>query len=120
MTMKALIALAVILAALTAGCTEKYGQPMTGELPRVTVIRALTDHALLNRGVVIEGVILTQCQASGCWFFLKDDTGRIFVNLAPSHFTLPLNKVGKQATVQGMVTAAEGEVSLVAKEVILH
>lgn len=118
--MKALIALAIILAVLTAGCTEKYGQPLPGDLPRVTVMRALTDHVLHNQGVLLEGVILTQCQASGCWFFLEDDTGRIFVNLAPSNFTLPLNKVGKRASVKGIVTTAEGEISIVAKEVTLH
>ncbi len=118
--MKALIALTIIMVAVIAGCTEKYGEPMTGDLPRISVMSALTDHSFLNRGVILEGTILTQCQASGCWFFLKDDTGRILINLAPSNFTLPINKVGKKVTVKGIVSATEGQISIIAKEVTIH
>jgi uncharacterized protein YdeI (BOF family) len=118
--MKALMALTVIMVAVIAGCTEKYGQPMTGDLPRITVMSALTDHAYLNKGVILEGTILTQCQASGCWFFLKDDTGRILIDLAPSNFTLPLNKVGKKVTVKGILTASEGQTKIIGKEVTIH
>jgi uncharacterized protein YdeI (BOF family) len=118
--MKTLIAITVLMLALIAGCTEKYGQPMNGNLPRITVMSALTDHSFLNKGVIIEGIILTQCQASGCWFFLKDDTGRILVNLAPNNFTLPTNRVGKKATVKGILSAAEGEITIIGKEVTIH
>ncbi len=118
--MKALIACTLILVALLAGCTEKYGQPVPGDLPRISVMSALTDHSFLNRGVILEGTILSQCQASGCWFFLKDDTGRILVNLLPSNFTLPINKVGKKVTVKGVVSEAEGQITLIGQEVTIR
>ena len=120
LSMKALIALTIIIVAIAAGCTENYGQPMPGDLPRITVMSALTDHSFLNKGVIIEGTILTQCQASGCWFFLKDDTGRILINLAPNNFTLPTNKVGKKATVKGILSEAEGQITIIGKEVTIH
>jgi hypothetical protein len=119
--MKALIVLTIIMVALFAGCTnEKYGQPMNGELPHITVMSALTDHSFLNKGVVIEGIILTQCQASGCWFFLKDDTGRVLINLAPSNFVITANRVGKKVTVKGIVSEAEGQITIIGKEVTIH
>jgi hypothetical protein len=118
--MKTLIVITVLMLALIAGCTEKYGEPMKGDLPRITVMSALTDHTFLNQGVIIEGTILTQCQTSGCWFFLKDDTGRIFINLAPNNFTLPVNRVGKKATVKGILSEAEGQITIIGKEVTIH
>lgn len=117
--MKACIALTVIMVALVAGCTEKYGQPMTGKLPRITVMNALTDHSLVNQGVIIEGTILTQCQASGCWFFLKDATGRILIDLAPSNFVITANRVGKKAIVKGVVSETEGQIKIIGKEVTI-
>jgi hypothetical protein len=118
--MKALIVLTVIMVAIIAGCTEEYGQPMNGDLPRITVMSALTDHSFLNKGVIIEGIILTQCQASGCWFFLEDNTGRILINLAPSNFSITANRVGKKAIVKGMVSEAEGQITIIGKEVTIH
>jgi hypothetical protein len=120
LSMKTRIALSVIMVALVIGCTENYGQPMTGELPRITVMSALTDHSLVNQGVIIEGIILTQCQASGCWFFLKDETGRILIDLAPSNFTITANRVGKKAMVKGIVSEAEGQIKIIGKEVTIH
>jgi hypothetical protein len=119
--MKALITNIVILVALVAGCTdEKYGQPMKGDLPRITVMSALTDHSLVNKGVAIDGIILTQCQASGCWFFLKDETGRILIDLAPSNLAISVNRVGKKATVKGIISEAEGQIKIIGKEVTIH
>ena len=118
--MKALIALTVIMVALVAGCTEKYGQPMNGNLPRITVMSALTDRSFIDQGVIIEGIILTQCQASGCWFFLKDETGRILIDLAPSNLAISVNRVGKKAIVKGIVSEAEGQIKIIGKEVTIH
>ncbi len=117
--MKVLMAGIVIMAVL-AGCSEQYGQPMSGDLPRITAMQALTDRSFLNRTVVLEGTILTQCQASGCWFFLEDKTGRILVNLAPSNFTLPVSRVGRKVLVKGIVSETEGGITIVGKEVTVH
>jgi hypothetical protein len=118
--MKGLIAITVLMLAVIAGCTEKYGQPMKEDLPRITIMSAITDHSFLNKAVIVEGTILTQCQASGCWFFLKDDTGRILINLAPNNFTIPANRVGKKATVKGILSEAEGQITIIGKEVTIH
>jgi uncharacterized protein YdeI (BOF family) len=120
LSLKTLIALAVIVVAIISGCTENYGQPMKGNLPRLTVITAMTDPAYLNKGIILEGTILSQCQASGCWFFLEDHTGRILVDLAPNNFTLTMNKVSRKVTVKGTLAKAESQIKLIGKEVTIH
>jgi len=87
----------------TSCANEKYGGEIDPKSPLVTVKDIYLNKDLLNKKVNLEGIIITQCQASGCWFFLKDSTGQIFINLAPKGFTLP-PKTGKKAKVTGFVS----------------
>lgn len=75
----------------------------------------MTDQSLKNKEVNIQGSILIEC-SSGCWFFLKDGTGHILIDLAPNNFTIPM-KVGKKARVSGTLTGESGEPKIIAKSV---
>ena len=59
-----------------------------------------------GREVIVKGKIVQEC-GSGCWFNLKDNTGIIYVDLAPSNLVIP-QKVGSNATVHGRVNIKKG------------
>jgi uncharacterized protein YdeI (BOF family) len=59
-----------------------------------------------GKEVIVRGKIVQEC-GSGCWFNLKDNTGVIYVDLAPSNLVIP-QKVGSNATVQGRVNIKKG------------
>lgn len=89
---------------LVAGCSaEKYGDAIDGNIPVVTVKDVILMPSFQGHMVKLEGIIITQCASNdGCWFFLHDGTGQIFVDLAPKGFTIP-PRTGKKATMTGVV-----------------
>jgi uncharacterized protein YdeI (BOF family) len=68
-----------------------------------------------DQSVIVKGKIVTEC-GSGCWFNLKDSTGTIYVDLAPSNLVIP-PKVGATATVSGKVTFKGNDVYLIGTKV---
>lgn len=98
---------------------EKYGSGVDKTKPFVKVKDVFLDNSLNGKIVNLEGVISTQCQSSGCWFFLSDGTGRIFINLAPRGFTLP-PKTGKKAKVTGEVARDQHNVQIIAHGVEIN
>ncbi len=104
----------------TPGCSaEKYGNVIDKKLPVVKVKDVFLDSSLHGKMVLVEGVISTQCQSSGCWFFLSDGTARVFVNLAPKGFALP-PKTGKKAKVMGEVMRDQNNVQIIAHGVEIY
>jgi len=99
-----------------SGCTERYGESIRGTAPVVKVAEALADPSMEKKPVILEGTILTQCRASGCWFFLKDSTGYVLVDLAPRNFKIPPS-MGKKARVEGLITVEKGQVKIQARGV---
>ncbi len=88
-------------------CTkEQYGGNIDHSAPLVKVKDVYLNPSLRDKKVNLKGIIITQCQSNGCWFFINDGTGQIFINLAPKGFTLP-PKTGKQAMVTGIVSDTE-------------
>lgn len=57
--------------------------------------------------VVVDGKITTQCSV-GCWFTLDDETGTIYVDIAPNNFTIP-KRAGSDARVYGQVSIKDGD-----------
>jgi uncharacterized protein YdeI (BOF family) len=97
------IILASVLGFALAGCSaEKYGSGIDSSARKVQVKDIVLYPELQGQRVTIEGRIVTQCMSNGCWFFLEDGTGQIFVNLAPNNFSLP-EKMGRPARVTGVV-----------------
>jgi hypothetical protein len=103
------IGLAAVLGLALAGCSaEKYGSGIDSDARKVQVKDIMLYPELQGKKVTLEGRIVTQCMSNGCWFFLEDGTGKVFVNLSPANFSLP-DKMGRSARVTGVVwTVKEG------------
>ncbi|MCX8069204.1 MAG: DUF4920 domain-containing protein [Thermodesulfovibrionales bacterium] len=89
----------------TSACSsEKYGAGVDASAPMVKVKDVIFKQDLRGKKVSLQGKIISQCQSSGCWFFIQDDTGQIFVDLSKNNFTLP-PKFGKTVKLTGVVYA---------------
>ncbi len=121
MTMKLVrTPLIVILLFLVLSCTkEQYGGAIDHSAPLVKVKDVYFMPSLRDKKVNLKGIIITQCQSSGCWFFINDGTGQVFINLAPKGFTLP-PKTGKQAMVTGTVADTEQGKMIIAEAVEIY
>lgn len=116
--MKKLLLIACLLViVLLAGCGgEKYGAGVDGGAPSVKVQDVFLKPELTGKKVTLQGRIVSQCQSNGCWFFLQDDTGQLYIDLATNQFTLP-SLPGRQATVSGTVVRSGQNILLVASGV---
>jgi len=85
---------------------EHHGQPFEGA-PKAS-IKELTEKPVdfLDKDITVEGKVVRQCPASGCWLFVKDESGReIRVEMSSVTPTLPQRK-GKTAVVEGRLNKA--------------
>ena len=99
------------------GCTaEKYGAGIDRGTVTVKVKDILLDRSNIGRTVNLEGKISSQCGSNGCWFVLQDDTGQIFINLAPNNMSVP-PRMNKDAKVTGIVSPFEGQLQIIAQGV---
>ena len=95
--------------------SEKYGVDITKK--EVTNIKDVLTNPdeYLEQTVRLEGKIVRECP-TGCWFFLEDETGKIYVDINPSGLSIP-PKVGKKVTVEGVPTKINNVVSIIGKGV---
>lgn len=98
-----------------ASAPASLGEPVKGEAP--TVCAACLKEDKLGETVAIEGEIIQQCPASGCWFRLKDEAGEAFVDLAPAKLSLTEKREGQQAKVTGRVAKRGAQFRLEAQYV---
>lgn len=89
---------------------------MAGDLPLVCS-QCLKDDQYVGQTVTIEGDVIQQCPASGCWFRIKDDNGEAFIDLAPAKLTIQGERVGQHAKVTGTVVKKTGQTRIEAKHV---
>ena len=68
---------------------------------------------LLGQKVTLEGKIVSQCQSNGCWFFLQDDTGQLYIDMATNKFSLP-SMPNKQVAASGTVARSQNNLVLIA------
>ena len=115
-----LIILLVILG--VSGCSsnssnksERYGVDIAEK--EVTSIKDIyiNPNKYLNKTVRLEGKIVREC-GSGCWFFLEDETGTIYVDINPSGLSIP-PKVGKKVVVEGVPENKNGRLTINGKGV---
>ncbi len=115
-----LIILLVILG--VSGCSgnssnksERYGVDIAEK--EVTSVKDIytNPNEYLNQTVRLEGKIVREC-SSGCWFFLEDETGTIFVDINPSGLSIP-PKVGKKVVVEGVPENKNGRIGINGKGV---
>ena len=95
--------------------SERYGVDITEE--RVVNVKDIytNPNEYLNQTIRLEGEIVREC-GSGCWFFLEDETGTIFVDINPSGLSIP-PKVGKKAVVEGVPENRNGRITINGKGV---
>ena len=104
----------LFLLVLIAGCGgEKYGAGVDAGAQEVKVKDIFLQQSLLGQKVTLEGKIVSQCQSNGCWFFLQDDTGQVYIDLATNKFSLPAMP-GKQVVASGTVARSQQNILLVA------
>jgi uncharacterized protein YdeI (BOF family) len=114
---RVLIAAITGLLIITAGCsTEKYGAGTNASAKAVKVKDIFLYPELQGQTVTLEGKIVSQCQSNGCWFFLQDDTGNIFINLAPNNFSVP-SRIGKNVKVTGIAMPGQEGYQVIASGV---
>ncbi len=103
--------LPIILIAFVAGCSQvvigsvNSNSDGTGaKVAEITKIGAILDNPadFTGKTVMIEGKITQECGA-GCWFNLADESGIIYVDIAPNNLSIP-QKIGSKARVTGTVT----------------
>jgi hypothetical protein len=102
-------ALMVLLAIfLVPGCIrkEQYGSAIDPSFALEKASNILSSpESYLGKQVVLKGKIDMEC-GSGCWFYIDDGTGRIYVDLKPANIAIP-QRVGKSVTVIGKVVKEE-------------
>ncbi len=81
--------------------------------PEITVAGAITSAPTQFEGktVVVRGKISRECPA-GCWFWIQDQTGELYVDIKPSNLAIP-QRVGKPITVVGTVVLESGRPQLI-------
>jgi uncharacterized protein YdeI (BOF family) len=111
---KLLLIGSLIIPLVLAGCGgEKYGSGVDSSAKKVKVKDTFLQKNLLGQKVTLEGKIVSQCQSNGCWFFLKDDTGQIYIDMATNKFSLP-SMPNKQVAASGTVAKSQKNIVLVA------
>lgn len=113
--MKKLLLMATLLISLIlAGCGgEQYGAGVDASAQTVKVKDVFLQKNLLGQKVTLEGKIVSQCQSNGCWFFLQDDTGQLYIDMATNKFSLP-SMPNKQVVASGTVARAQNNIVLIA------
>jgi uncharacterized protein YdeI (BOF family) len=112
--MKKATLLILISLLLITGCSvEQYGAGVSKEAPAVKVKDVVLNPSLQGKVVNLEGIITTQCGSNGCWFFLHDGSGQIFIDLSTKGFSIP-PKQGKKAKVTGVVSEGQSGMQIIA------
>ena len=67
----------------------------------------------LGKTVKVEGTITEVCQDMGCWFYVNDGTGTIYVDLGmKGNFTIPKDSAKSHVIVEGIFNEADGQFSI--------
>ena len=113
--MKHLLLIATLIFTLIlAGCgDEKYGDGVDASAQAVKVKEIFLKKNLAGQKVTLEGRIVSQCQSNGCWFYLQDDTGQLYIDMATNKFSLP-SMPNKQVAASGTVAKSQNNLVLIA------
>jgi len=106
---------AVIFSAVGCGSLETYGGKISSR--SMVAIKAIVMHPqdYAGKTVTVKGKIKLVCE-TGCWFNLEDEGATIYTDLGPSGFAIP-QKVGRNATVEGVISIESGRLTLTGKAV---
>ncbi len=91
--------------------------PAATPTPMPVTVRQLIDGSATYAGhrVSMTGTVSLEC-AEGCWFFLDDGTGKIYIDLATAGLHIP-QKVGSRVTLRGDIVGFDGNLHIAAEQV---
>ena len=118
------VVLAALLAAIwTTGCggqnAKVYGKEIPADVELTSMSDVVEDAAAFDgKPVLLEGHITSECP-SGCWFWLQDESGQLYVTSHASNFSIPQH-VQKKARVYGRVFLEQGRPQVMALGVQLE
>ncbi len=83
----------------------------------IVTVRELMDHSqqYADRPVILSGKVILEC-SQGCWLFLNDGTGQLYVDLAPNGLTIP-QMVGSQIKIQGRIRGSGSNLQILGETV---
>jgi uncharacterized protein YdeI (BOF family) len=107
-------------APVTAPVAAITPPPTAAPTPQATSVVKIGDilkqpKQYAGKPVVVQGKIVNEC-GSGCWFTLNDNTGTIYIDLAPNNMVIP-QKRGSNAKVSAVVEIDGKDVFLVGSKV---
>jgi RecJ-like exonuclease len=105
-----------VTGAATSGSPSTIGEPMSGDA-EIVCTQCLKDEGNVGKTVTIEGEVIQQCPASGCWFRIKDGSGEAFIDLAPAKLSVQGERVGQHVKVTGKLVKKGGQVRVEAQHV---
>ena len=113
--MKHLLLIATLISTLVlSGCGgEKYGDGIDASAQTVKVKDVFLKKNLMGQKVTLEGKVVSQCQSNGCWFYIQDDTGQLYIDMATNQFSLP-SMPNKQVYASGTVAKKQNNIVLIA------
>lgn len=81
--------------------SEHFGPEFKGATSVPIESALMPDQALQEKEISLTGTITRQCPSSGCWFFIKDESGnQIKVELGHMGMKFPM-RIGQKASVEG-------------------
>lgn len=105
----AVLVLGVAYMAWRVAQPEHFGKAFAGA-PTATIARL--SHKQVTGDVRVEGKIVRQCPATGCWFYVDDGQGnQVRVELGDIVPRLP-QRVGRTAVVEGRLILSDTEPTL--------
>jgi uncharacterized protein YdeI (BOF family) len=111
MLLGSILAVSLFLAACSG--SEKYGAGIDANAPKVQVKDIFLRPDLMGQKVTLEGRIVSQCASNGCWFYLQDETGQVYIDLSRNGFELP-SLPNKTAIASGTVARTQQAFLLIA------
>jgi hypothetical protein len=112
--------LLIALVGLIAACglvSPLTPAPTPVPTPMPVTVRQLIDGdgKFTGHQVTMTGTVILEC-TSGCWFFLDDGTGKIYIDLETAGLHIP-QKVGSRVTLLGDIAGSGGNLHILAEEV---
>lgn len=114
---KAIVLMVLTMAFLTACGSEKFGPGGDSANAQLVKVKDVLIYPnLLGKPIILEGKISSQCGSNGCWLFIDDGTGQMYVDLSTNGFSMP-PKMGKKAKVIGRATESQNGIVVIASQV---
>lgn len=106
----AVVALVGLIGFSGAGCSGR-GDRVLGEAPGLTSVTLMEARVSGGSdGVTVSGVMIEKCPEAGCWFVLKDSTGRMKVDTKMAGFVVVDVPLNRTITAKGQVVTNGSEV----------